>query len=161
MKDNVGNLVMLDFYEEKQDTRARFYCPPGYRVLDALNELIIRKETVQFAAADDGDAGRGFGLSPGHKHPRIIEKEPVKVNVQLKAYQLSGNMHRAQNKKLEDTIAEYRAFVPLTDVTVMRDSEVIAEKPFAAVNKMYIVSVKQRVEAENPVSNTPPDISQQ
>ena len=143
MKEKSGDLVILDFYEESHDIRARFYCPPGYRVLDALNELIIRKETVQFVTADDGDAGRGFGLSPEHKHFRIIEKVPVKVDIQLKAYTLTGKMHQLQKRKLEDTLADYVYFLPLTDVTIMRDSNLIAGKPFAAINKKFIVSIKE------------------
>ena len=153
MKDNPGNLVVLDFYEESCDADARFYCPPGYRVLEALNELIIRKETVQFATSEDGNAGRGFGLSPEHKHYRIIEKVPVRVEIQLKDYRLIGKMHQAQKKKPEDTLADYITFIPLTDVTIMRDSVVLAEKPFVAVNKKFIVSIKEVPTA----GDTPPD----
>ena len=145
MKEAPGNLVILDFYEEAHDIRARFYCPPGYRVLDALNELIIRKESVQFVTADDANAGRGFNLDPEYDNPRKIEKVPVNVDVQLKTYRLAGKMHKVQKKKLADTVAEYEAFVPMTDVTITRDSTVVAEKPFAAVNKKYIVSVEERV----------------
>jgi hypothetical protein len=143
MKDNPGYLVLLDFYEESQSIRTRFYCPPGFRVLDALNELIIRKETVQFVTADDRDAGRGFGLSPDRNHYRVIEKLPVLVDLQIKAYRLMGKMHQIRKGKLEDTMADYVYFLPLTDVTIMRDLKVIAEKPFTAVNKKYILSINE------------------
>ena len=155
MKDETGNLVILDFYEATHDIHARFYCPPGYRVLEALNELIIRKETVEFVTADDAAAGRGFGNDPNYKKPPVVEKVPVRVDIELKDYRLTGKIHEAQKKNLEETLAEYKSFLPLTDVTILRDAIVLAEKPFAAVNQSFITSIKESEQA----GGTQPDSS--
>jgi hypothetical protein len=161
MKDNPGNLVILDFYEETHGIRARFYCPPGYRVLDALNELIIRKESVQFVTADDGDAGRGFNPDPDFKNPRKIEKIPVEVDVRLKTYRLTGKMHRNKKSALKNILKEYASFIPMTDVTITQESGEVTEKPFAAVNRKFVVSIEEKAIEKRATNEDPPADSSQ
>jgi hypothetical protein len=163
--DESGHSFVLNFFGESDSIQARLNCPSGVRIIDLLNrtdyasparnmflELIdinagevtyLRKETIQFVTADDARTGRGFGGVAGHTHYPVIEKLPVRVNIELKSYRLIGQAYYMKNRTLKAMLAENAVFLPLTDVIIMRESRLIAEKPFVAVNKRQIISLKK------------------
>ena len=163
--DSPGETLVLDIFSDTEEIRTRFLCPSGYRITDILNrvgegipgqnsfielvdgetkqELFISKEVIQFVAVDDANAGRGFGSDPRHTHYPVVEKLPIKVNVQLKSYRLIGKAYQAKGKTLKAVLGENIIFLPLTDVIILRESKLIGEKPFVAVNKKQIISLKK------------------
>jgi hypothetical protein len=163
--DNAGQAFVLDFFSESDTIQARLNCPSGMRIIDLLNraddaspgrnlflELIdanvgeatyFRKDTIQFVAAGDVNAGRGFGAVAGHSHYPVVEKLPVRVNIELKSYRLIGQAYQMKNRSLKAMLAENAVFLPITDVIIMRESKLIGEKPFVAVNKRQIISLKK------------------
>ena len=165
VSDSPGELLVLGIFNDSEEIRTRFLCPPGYRIIDILNrtsdgtpghnsfielvdgdtqqEVYISKEIIQFVAVDDANAGRGFGSDPRHTNYPVVEKLPVKVNVQLKSYRLIGMAYQAKNKSLKTMLGESIVFLPLTDVIILRESKLIGEKPFVAVNKRQILSLKK------------------
>jgi len=163
--NSTGKVLTLNFYSESEETRAMFYCSPGSRIIDMLNraddraqahntflelidsesnsEIYIRKNTILFVAADDANTGRGFGGDPNYNLYPVVEKVPVKVNVQLNSYRLIGNIYQLNDKTLKATLADNAPFLPLTDVMIVRGTKLISEKPFVAVNKRQIISLKR------------------
>ncbi len=163
--DSSGSLIVLNLYGELVEIRTRFFCPSGYRILDMLNredgtgaernafidlidmdtkeETHLRKETIQFVAVDDAGAGRGFSSDPVHRQFPYVEKDPVKVNIQLKSYRLVGQAYQVKNRALKALLAENSTFMPLTGVTIFRGFQPLCEKPFVAVNKKQIISLKK------------------
>jgi len=160
-----GKVLVLNFFSELEETRASFYCSPGSRIIDMLNraddrsqshntflelkdsesnsEIYIRKNTILFVTADDANTGRGFGGEPHYNQYPVVEKVPVKVNVQLNSYRLIGDIYQLNDKTIKATLADNVPFLPLTDVMIVRGTKLICEKPFVAVNKRQIISLKK------------------
>lgn len=162
--DTSGSLIVLNLYGESVEIRTRFYCPSGYRILDMLNredgvsernafidlidldskeETHIRKETIQFVAVDEAGAGRGFSSDPAHRQFPYVEKLPIQVNIQLSSYRLIGTAYQLKTRTIKALLAENSTFMPLTGVIILREGKPVSEKPFVAVNKMQIISLKK------------------
>jgi len=162
---NADRQLCLDFYSEEEKIRARFYCNPGCRILDMLNkphpgtaeqdifieltnnatheEFYIHRDVILFVAADNANTARGLGSNSGSKQYPVVQKTPERINIQLKSYRLVGQAHLAKNMTLKSTLAENAPFLPLTDVMIIHNSKMIDERPFVAVNKSKISSVKK------------------
>jgi len=165
--EDSGQSFVLNFFGELDIIQASLNCPSGIRISDLLNrtddtrpgrnlflELIdittgevtyLRKETVQFVTADDPRTGRGFGGASGYTQYPVVEKLPVRVNIELKSYRLIGQAYQMKNRTLKAVLAENAVFLPLTDVIIIRESKLIGEKPFVAVNKRQIISLKKEL----------------
>ncbi len=161
---NPDKQLCLDFYSEDEKIRARFYCNPGCRILDMLNkspqgvpehdifieltnnstheEFYIHRDVILFVAADDANTARGLGSGNNRLYP-VVEKTLERINIQIKSYRLIGKAHLARNMTLKATLSESLPFLPLTDVAIIRNNKLIDERPFVAVNKSKVSSVKK------------------
>ena len=161
---NPDRQLCLDFFCEDEKIRARFYCNPGGRILDALNknhrvvpeqdvfveltnnstheEFFIHRDVILFVAADDANTARGMGSSNARQYP-VVHKDQERVQIQIKSYRLIGKAHLAKNASLKTALMESASFLPLTDVAIIRNNKMLEERPFVAVNKSKIGSVKK------------------
>ena len=105
--------------------------------------VFIRKEMVQFVAAAGNDTGRGLGADPGSRRYPLVDKTPVKLSVRLRSYTLTGYSFLVKDQTLKFTLDESAIFLPLTDVSISSGSQAIGQKPFVAVNKRQIISIKE------------------
>jgi hypothetical protein len=103
----------------------------------------VRKLSVGLAALSDPELARGAGakVSTG-LYPRV-EKAGVRVSIELPGYSLDGTMHCSPGRTIRDVLDEDTMFLPMTEVTIIRDNRVYGSRPFVAVRKEQIVSVLQ------------------
>jgi hypothetical protein len=157
----------LEFFTQTQILSGRITCPAGTRILDLLNtpcnsstnrkiefiefedhtnpeaeakSICVKKDSVLFVSAPDEDMGRGLGANGEFKLYPFVTKIPMRVCIQLENYTVCGNLFRTKNQQMIDVFNDGMFFLPLTDVTIARDSVLWGNRPFVAVNKQQIVS---------------------
>lgn len=158
-----GEQLVLEFFTSSEEIHAGIYCPQNLRVSDVLNrvddtsswrnafiemvesgiEAYITRDTIEFVAAEEADAGRGMGKNNDIKGYPFVEKTPVPVNIQTASYRIIGKAYHMKNKNLKATLSENSIFLPVTDAIIMRGSRLIGRRPFIAVNKKQIQSIKK------------------
>ncbi len=109
---------------------------------DAESEY-VRKSTVDMVAVSKGNVGRGVGAIVGKRAYPYRHKVPVSVKVELRHYTLYGSLHCSAGHTIRNVLGMPLAFFPLTDVTISHDSGLYGTRPFVAVNKSRVVSVKR------------------
>jgi hypothetical protein len=67
----------------------------------------------------------------------------VRVSIELPGYSLDGTMHCSPGRTIRDVLDENTMFLPMTEVTIIRDNRVYGSRPFVAVRKEQIISVLQ------------------
>jgi hypothetical protein len=108
----------------------------------------VRKLSVELAALSDPELARGAGAKVATGlYPRA-EKTGVRVSIELPGYSLDGTMHCSQGRTIRDVLDEDTMFLPMTEVTIIRDNRVYGSRPFVAVRKEQIISVLQAKAAE-------------
>ena len=103
----------------------------------------VSKSTIQLLAVFDNDLGRGIGASGSGSHHLYQEKLPIRVSLQLGTYTLIGIMHYGMAQTVEDVLNEKYPFLPLTEVTMLRDNRYYGTRPFVAVNKREVILCKE------------------
>jgi hypothetical protein len=61
----------------------------------------------------------------------------------MSTYALIGNIHLASKQTVRDVLKDHRLFLPLTDATITDDSGFRGERPFVAVNKRQIITLRE------------------
>jgi hypothetical protein len=161
--ESPGEQLVLEFFTGSEEIHAGIFCPQNLRVSDVLNrvddagswrnafiemvesgiEAYITRDTIEFVAAEDPDAGRGVGRNSEMRGYPFVEKTPIPVNVQTASYRIIGKAYHMKNKNLKATLSENSIFLPLTDALIMRGSRLIGRRPFVAINKKQILSIKK------------------
>ena len=134
---------------ETQNGRNEFFTFEGF--LDASNAsgrkemrtLYIRKAAIHLVAVDEVDLGRGVGAGMSQKGYPLVHKSSVRVTLRLRNYKLIGNVHCVLRQTVQDLLNSNTAFLPLTDVTLIREEHVLGTRPFVAVNKAQIIWSQQ------------------
>jgi hypothetical protein len=103
----------------------------------------IRKSAIDLLAISDGDVGRKTGNS-GRRNAHLFQKKsPVRVVLQLGTFTLIGDIHRSPGQTVHDVLNDDAQFLPLTDVTMVRDSLIYGTRPFIVVNKREVISCRE------------------
>jgi hypothetical protein len=102
----------------------------------------VNKKIIQMAATSSANTGRGVGSKPDPKPYPFVDKVPVLVRIITLGYEITGNMYRISNQKVEHVLLESSMFMPLTDADVTAlDGGKRWDVPFLAVNKEQILSL--------------------
>jgi hypothetical protein len=103
----------------------------------------IRKSVIDLLTVSDRDLGRRTGTTGLQSAPWFRKKSPARVIIQLGTYTLIGDIHCNADQTVHDVLNDDAQFLPLTDVTMVRDSLVYGTRPFVAVNKREIISCRE------------------
>jgi hypothetical protein len=103
----------------------------------------IRKSVIDLLTVSDRDLGRRTGTGGLRNVQWFRKKTPVRVIIQLGTYTLVGDIHCNPDQTLHDVLNDDAQFLPLTDVTMVRDSLIYATRPFVAVNKREVISCRE------------------
>jgi hypothetical protein len=103
----------------------------------------IRKSAIDFLAISDDDADRKTGRSNRRNALLFRKKSPVRVVLQLGAFTLIGDIHCSPGQTVHDVLNDDAQFVPLTDVTMVRDGLIHGARPFVVVNKREVISCRE------------------
>jgi hypothetical protein len=95
----------------------------------------VRKAMVDMVALFDPNLARGAGSQGATIVFPKMEKQAVRVNVEMTKYVLVGAMHCPRGHSIRDVLDEKALFLPLTDVTIQREGRACGDRPFVAVRK--------------------------
>lgn len=163
-------LLEIEVYTQAAVQTGRVSCPATARILDLLNNqlfldstgedsfleviestapagkdtprLYIRKSAIQLMAATDANVGRGVGAYSTRITYPFVCKVPARVSIQLHHYSVVGNAHCSGDQCLMALLNERKAFLPLTEVVITDKAGISSERPFAAINKYQIISLR-------------------
>ena len=105
----------------------------------------IRKTGINLAAISDPESARGAGGKPPPKPYPAKEKLSVLVSLETPTLTLDGTMYHLPRQTIGDVLDEKTLFLPLTDVTIVRENHIYGKRPFVAVRKEQILSLKEEI----------------
>jgi hypothetical protein len=109
---------------------------------DASVETHINKTAITMVALNDEDLGRGVGATGERSFP-FVPKSAVAVSVRMDAFIVEGSMHLADEETVQDVLNRDALFLPVTGTTIVtKENRFYANRPFVAVNKRHIISVR-------------------
>ena len=73
----------------------------------------------------------------------FVSKTTRKVIIELPGYLLSGDLHLPEGQDIQAVLKEEKPFFPLTDAVITDDTGLRVERPFVAVNKRQITSLRE------------------
>lgn len=132
-----------DFDRDIQSDYVEFMSEAGTNGDESGKVRYVRKMSVELAALSEPNLARGAGAKalPG-VYPRV-EKAKVYVSLETPIYSLYGNMHCASGRTVRDVLDERTLFLPLTDVSIEHDKKLYGTRPFVAIKKEQIISLKE------------------
>ncbi|MGA3094782.1 MAG: hypothetical protein ABSD79_05320 [Dehalococcoidales bacterium] len=165
------NLLEFEVYTQSPVKTGKMPCPSIVRVLDLLNNLFspadaddksflelmesgavagqdtpklyFRKSAIDLIAFTDTNTGRGIGAAPGPKVYPFVSKMPRRVTIELHSYMVVGSVYCASDQSVMTILNERKAFLPVTDVVITNGSGFRGERPFVAINKHQIISLRE------------------
>jgi hypothetical protein len=114
----------------------------------------IRKSVIDLLTVGDSDAGRRTGSRGVPEAQWFQKKTPVRVVLQLGTYTLIGDLHCSPDQTVQDVLNDDAQFLPLTDVTMVRDRLIYGTRPFVAVNKREVISCREETKFRGRESRT-------
>jgi len=106
--------------------------------------VFFRKSAIELVATSDVNAGRGTGAESNHKdYYPFVRKIPTRVTIALPSYTVTGGICCADDQSLLAAINGYRDFLPLTTALITSVSGYREERPFVAVNRHQIISLRE------------------
>ena len=170
-QNRVENFLELEVYTQSPVKTGKMPCPSIVRVLDLLNNLFspadaddksflelmksgavdgqdtpklyFRKSAIDLFAFTDASAGRGIGAAPGPKVYPFVSKMPRRVTIELHSYMVVGSVYCASDQSVMTILNERKAFLPVTDAVITNSSGFRGERPFVAINKHQIISLRE------------------
>jgi hypothetical protein len=168
----LSEVLSVEIYTQSKVFNGQVACPIGYRLLDLFNndepaegdipedfiELVnasstisyhdqlkeyIRKSSIHLIAVTDSEQGRGLGAQNSLKTYPFIGKSTRQVNIEMQYYSISGTAYICQGQTMKDLINERTLFLPLTSVTIGRESHFYGNRPFCIINKKQIISLSE------------------
>jgi len=130
--------VMGDFFEyvDLTDTGS------GIPSFDTTWEY-VRKSPIDMVALAKGNLGRGVGAATGQKGFPYRQKHPLMVRVELRHHSLIGMVHCPEGQGIRHVLGLPQLFFPVTDVTISHEHGFYGSRPFVAVNKEHVISVRE------------------
>jgi hypothetical protein len=141
--------VLNDAFAGKDETKKAFL---GFVPADGPADAVqsegrlreyIRKSAIDLVAVANGNQARGMGSTAGGRVRLNREKAPAPISLELGSYTLIGNLYRVPGQTVEAVLNNDDQFLPLTDVTMVRENLVYGTRPFVAVNKREIISCRE------------------
>lgn len=170
-QNRVENFLELEVYTQSPLKIGKMPCPSIVRVLDLLNsqfspddaddrgflelmesgaaagqdapKLYFRKSAIDLIAFTDANAGRGIGAASSLKAYPFVSKMPKRVIIELHSYTVLGSIHCASDQSVLTMLNERKAFLPVTDAVITNGSGFRGERPFVAINKHQIISLRE------------------
>jgi hypothetical protein len=102
-----------------------------------------KKTCIDLITVDEANIARGIGRRLGPKYYPYREKQPITISVQLPHHTLLGLVHCLKGEEIDSYLDSYSMFFPLTDVTITDECGCYDTRPFAAVNKEHILSLRK------------------
>ena len=102
-------------------------------------DVYVKKSAIQFMAVSDADTRRGEGANRARRDYPYVLKYPAQVSLRLPAFTLIGTIHRCRGQTIEEVLNDSGRFLPLTEVTIARDSHAYGSRAFVAVNREHII----------------------
>jgi hypothetical protein len=102
----------------------------------------VRKTSIELAAVLEPDNARGFGGKI--KTYPVVEKVPIHINMNTRNFNLSGTVQFAQGSSLLSLIDETTAFLPMVNATLSGKGASSLVRPFVAVGKAWISTLKEQ-----------------
>jgi hypothetical protein len=130
--------VMGDFFEYVDSTDAG----PDIPSADTQWEY-VRKSAIEMVAVAKEDLGRGVGAGQGQRGYPYRQKQPVMVRIELRHHSLIGMVHCPEGHGIRHILGLPQMFFPVTDVTISHEYGLYGSRPFVAVNKGHVISVRQ------------------
>jgi hypothetical protein len=118
-------------------------CTSGGSYFDAPKEY-IRRTSVHLVAVPDLETGRGLGSTNSLKTYPFICKLPRLVKIEMQYYSLVGTAYLRQEQTMRELLNEQTQFLPLTDVTITHEGHLKGARPFAIINKQWVISIKEQ-----------------
>ncbi len=167
----VENFLELEVYTQSSVKTGRVFCPSISRMLDLLNDqfssdaannkgfleimecdaaagpdapkLYFGKSAIDLIALTEANTGRGIGAAPSQKAYPFVPKMSRRVTIELHSYTVVGNIHCASDQSVMAILNERKAFLPMTATVITDGSGLRGERPFVAVNKNQIISLRE------------------
>jgi hypothetical protein len=179
------NAFKIEIYAHSTVRTGKVFCPTASRVTDLLNnqcfirapgdegfielmesdtdagqnasKLYFRKSTIELAAVTDADTGRGVGATSDHKSYPFVSKIPKQVTIKLPSYTVSGVVYCSADQSVLAILNEEKAFLPLVSTIIEDNAGHRENRPFAAVNKRQIISLREENQGNPNGSRASPD----
>lgn len=170
-QNRVENFLELEVYTQSPVKIGKMPCPSIVRVLDLLNnqfspddtgdksflelmesgagagqdepKIYFKKSAIDLIAFTDANAGRGIGAASSLKAYPFVSKMPRRVTIELHSYMVVGNIYCASDQSVMTILNERKAFLPATDAVITNASGFRGERPFVAINKHQIISLRE------------------
>jgi hypothetical protein len=168
MIEKSGSQVLdIEVYSRSPVRAGRLACPASLRFLDLLNnqflggegedgfleidppaaadcasKLYFRKSALEIVALMQGDTRRGAGGALAAKAYPFVSKTTRRVIIELPGYLVSGDLHLPEGQDIQAVLKEQKPFFPLTDAVITDDAGLRVERPFVAVNKHQMTSLR-------------------
>jgi hypothetical protein len=165
-------LFIVELYSRSQILNGRIVCPDNFRILDLFNGVyskcdfvefipfsdalikggiyqdgpreFISKTAVEFLTVSDFNLARGCGGNANWKTYPVVQKLPVSVSLHMQSdYTLFGKIHLRPGQDIRNVLNGDIQFLPMTEVTIIRNNHIYGERPFAIINKEYIFSSEE------------------
>jgi len=163
-------LLEIEVYTQSPVQTGRVSCPATTRVLDLLNNhlfldaggedsflemietggaggqegthIYIRKSAIQIIAVTEDNTGRSVGAASNRNSYPFVCKVSSRVTIEMRNYAVVGNMHCSGDQCVIALLNERKAFMPLTEVVITNSSGLRQERPFVAINKYQVISLR-------------------
>ena len=161
-----GACISVEFFLHSRCFTGQLSCPVACRLLDYFNssgggkpdlesEVVeieleqnrpgesIPRSIIEFVALADGSLRRGFGSMAGWITSPVVPKSPVPVQLETPGRRLAGKAYLTKGQSIQDMLNGEERFIPLTDVTIDQNDLFLGTRPFVAVNKQHINSIRR------------------
>jgi hypothetical protein len=129
--------------------------PGDFELRDGDSREYIRKSVIDLLTVSDREVGRRTGTSGLRSTQWFRRKTTVRVIIQLGTYTLIGDLHCDPDQTVHDVLNDDAQFLPLTNVTMVRDGLVYGTRPFVAVNKREVISCREETRPHGGESRIP------
>ena len=167
---SAAQVLDIEVYSRSPVRAGRLACPASMRFLDLLNnqflggtgeegfleimepttgesvqagKLYFRKSALEIVALTESDTHRGAGAASSAKAYPFVSKTTRRVSIELPGYSVSGDIHLPEGQDIQAVLKEQKAFFALTGAVIMDESGLRVERPFVAVNKRQITSLRE------------------
>jgi len=170
-QSRVENFVELEIYTQSSVKTGRVFCPSISRMLDLLNDhfspdaashksfleimecgaaagsdapkIYFSKSAIELVALSEANTGRGIGAAPSQKVYPFVSKISRHVTIELHSYAVAGSIHCTSDQSVMAILNERKAFLPMTAAIITAGSGLREERPFVAINKNRIISLRE------------------
>ncbi len=166
MSETNGSQVLdIEVFSQSPVRSGSLRCPSSMRFIDLLNsqfsgaeesflemtaaldgrtvKVFLHQSKLEIIALTEGETRRGIGASSNAKAYPFVSKTARRVSIEMPGYSISGELHLPEGQDVASLLREPKAFFPLTSAVIAGESGLRIERPFVAVNKHQMVSLRE------------------